>query len=184
MSVSEDAAVEAGLKVGMEIDAGILEKIEHSKLLSRAKNKAYDYLSYGDMSEKKLYDKLIRYGFCEQIARECVENMTELGYINNLRYAGALADSLANNRLYGPRRIEQELRARGISADDAQCAMSGLCADYEKNIQTLARGSLKHDMSNPQEIKKLIGALMRRGYDYDIIKSSLSAMLEQEEIYE
>lgn len=39
-------------------------------------------------------------------------------------------------------------------------------------------------MSDPREIQKLIAALVRCGHDYDTIKSSLSEMTDEEEIYE
>ena len=184
MSVSEDAAVEARLRVGMEIDEASLSAIERSSQLARAKNKAYDYLSYGDMSEKKLFDKLCRFGFSEEIALECVDELRRAGYIDNARYASALADSLANSRLYGPRRIIQELRQRGIDGDTAQSAVDGLDTDYGENVRKLACGTLRRDMTNPREIQKLIAALMRRGYDYDTVKSSLASMIEEEETYE
>ena len=58
MSVSEDAALEAKLRVGMELNEKALIQVEHSIALSRAKNKAYNYLNYGDMSEQKLFQKL------------------------------------------------------------------------------------------------------------------------------
>lgn len=184
MSVSEDAALEAGLKVGLEVDEAFISEIEHSVQLTRAKNKAYTYLSYGDMSEKKLLDKLKKYGFSESIACECVEKLKELGYIDNSRYAAALAESLAGSRLYGPRRILQELRLRGIDEQLSRAAVDALETDFEQSIKRLARGRLKRNMSDPKEVQKLIAALMRNGYGYDMIRSALSDMLCEEEEYE
>lgn len=184
MSVSEDAALEAGLRVGLEVDEKLLSDVEYSVQMSRAKNKAYDYLSYGDMSEKKLFEKLTRYGFSKDIALDCVEKMRESGYVDNARYAQSLARSLANTRLYGPRRIIQELRRRGVDSQTAQDALDSTDADYEENIRVLARGRLKRDMTDPREVQKLIAALMRSGYDYDTIKSSIASMADGEEIYE
>ena len=39
-------------------------------------------------------------------------------------------------------------------------------------------------MSSPREIQRLIAALIRYGHDYEMIKSSLSEMTDEEEIYE
>ena len=163
MSVSEDAVLEAKLRVGMELNEKALIQVEHSIALSRAKNKAYNYLSYGDMSEQKLRD---------------------MGFVNDVRYAEALADSLANYKLYGPRRIMQELRQRGIDFETAQSALDGLKTDFSESIKALARGKLRRDMSSPREIQRLIAALIRYGHDYEMIKSSLSEMTDEEEIYE
>lgn len=184
MSISENAALESGLRVGMEIDEKSLKDIEHSVQLTKAKSKAYDYLSYGDMSEKKLFDKLTRYGFSREIALECVEDMRQRGYIDNTRYAADLAYSLANVRLYGPRRIIQELRLRGIDSQTAQYAVESLDTDFKQSIKALVSGRLKRDMTDPKEVKKLIAALMRNGYDYETVKSSLREIADEEEIYE
>lgn len=184
MSVSEDAAIEAGLRVGLQINEDFLSQVEHSVQLSKAKNKAYNYLSYGDMSRKKLFEKLSRYGFDQQICNECVDAMCRSGYIDDMRYACSLAASLATGRLYGPRRIIQELRQRGVDPQTASEALDSLETDFRENIKTLISGRLRRDMSDPKEIKKLISALMRNGYDYDAIKSVLSETAYEEEIYE
>ena len=184
MSVSEDAALEAKLRVGMELNEKALLQVEHSIALSRAKNKAYNYLNYGDMSEQKLFQKLCRCGFDDGIAAECVGKMRDMGFVNDVRYAEALADSLANYKLYGPRRIMQELRQRGIDFETAQSALDGLKTDFSESIKALARGKLRRDMSSPREIQRLIAALIRYGHDYEMIKSSLSEMTDEEEIYE
>lgn len=184
MSVSEDAALEAKLHVGMELNEKALLQVEHSVSLSRAKNKAYSYLSYGDMSEQKLFQKLCRCGFEDCIAAECVGKMREMGFVDDSRYAKALADSLANSKLYGPRRIIQELRQRGIDFETAQSALDGLKTDFSESVKTLARGKFRRDMSDPREIQRLIAALIRYGHDYETIKSSLSEMTDEEEIYE
>ena len=95
-----------------------------------------------------------------------------------------LADSLANSRLYGPRRIEQELYRRGIDSETAKEALDGLETNFTESVKALARGRLRRDMSDPREIQKLIAALVRCGHDYDTIKSSLSEMTDEEELYE
>ena len=184
MSVSEDAALEAKLRVGMVLDSDALSEVEHSVSLTRAKNKAYSYLSYGDMSERQLFQKLCRCGFEDSIAAECVGKMREMGFVDDARYAASLADSLANSRLYGPRRIEQELYRRGIDSETAKEALDGLETNFTESVKALARGRLRRDMSDPREIQKLIAALVRCGHDYDSIKSSLSEMTDEEEIYE
>ena len=52
MTLSEDTVIGAGLKIGSELDGTALEAIERARLRTKAYGKAYDLLSYGDMSEK------------------------------------------------------------------------------------------------------------------------------------
>lgn len=166
LTVSDDAVIEAGLRTGKTFDEDALYETERAVNLTRAKNKAYTYLSYGDMSSKKLFDKLIRAGFDEQTALDCIDAMKNAGYIDDTRYAHALANSLACVKLYGPRRIREELRVRGISGEDADLAIEALDTDFEKSVQALINGKLRSKTE-----KQRISALIRYGYDYDFIRN-------------
>lgn len=165
MTVNDDAVIEASLKTGKEIDGDAISEIDHAITLTRAKTKSYTYLQYGDMSAKKLYDKLIHAGFEDGMALECVEQMKDAGYINDTRYAASVANNLANVKLYGPRRIREELYKRGITGDDADIAIDGLETDFDQNIKSLITGKFR----SKTDRHKLIAALIRYGYDYDMI---------------
>lgn len=174
LSVSDDAVIEAGLKVGATLDEQAILEIEHAVTLTKACHKAYDYLSYGDLSSKKLYDKLMRYGFSEDISLDACERMKSLGYIDDERYAAALAKSMAETKLYGPRRIEQELKIRGISDNDIDTAIFSLDINFEESILSLINGKFK----NKTDRNKLIQALMRYGHEWDCISGVLHDLTE------
>jgi len=176
MTLSDDAIIEAGLKLGAEIDSDTLLEIEHAVLLTKAKHKAFTYLGFGDMSDKKLIDKLVHAGFDADISRECADIMIGLGYIDNSRYAYNLAHNMATVKLYGPRRIENELCIRGISKTDVQNALDSIDVDFCQNAKTL----IKTKFSSKQG-QKLVSALMRYGYEWDCISPLLH---NDEELYE
>lgn len=167
LTLSEDTAFEAGLKIGKTLDVETLEQIEKSSLLVKAKAKAYNYLGFGDMSAKTLKTKLVRAGFDEDIAGECVDYMTESGYINDERYAHALASYLANVKCYGPRRIEQEMFAKGLSREVSQNAIDELSVDFCETIKAHIPKNI--DISDKKARGKLCAALVRRGFDFDTI---------------
>ncbi len=167
LTLTEDTAFEAGLKIGKELDVETLEQIEKSSLLVKAKAKAYNYLSYGDMSAHTLKTKLVRAGFDEDIASECVMAMQESGYINDQRYALALANYLATVKCYGPRRIEQEMFAKGIDRESVQTAIDELSVDFCETIKTHIPKNI--DLSDKKSRAKLCAALVRRGFDFDTI---------------
>lgn len=181
MTLTEDAVIEAGLKTGMPLDTDALDEIERRVMLTRAKHKAYSYLSYGDMSEKKLYDKLTRAGFDSDTASECVNAVKAQGFVDNTRYALSLARSMANSKLYGVRRIENELRTRGISAEDIEYALSELDTDFDQNIRTLLNGRFKRDLTDRKAVESTVRSLMRYGYDYEDIRSALRDAVSEDE---
>ncbi len=167
LTLTEDTAFEAGLKIGKILDAETLNQIEKSTLLVKAKAKAYNYLGFGDMSAKTLKTKLFRAGFDEEISDECVFAMIESGYINDERYASSLANYLATVKNYGPRRIEQEMFQKGIERDIAQSAIDELSVDFYETIK--AHIPKNFDFNDKKACQKLCAALVRRGFDFDTI---------------
>lgn len=183
MSVSEDAAVEAGLRIGMQLDSDMLLQIERTCIQTRAMSKAYNLLSYGDMSRARLIEKLKHRGFDEDVAALCADRLCMSGYIDDKRYAAALADSYARVKLYGPLRIYRELIRHGIDSADAKAVTDGLCVDWYQNARTLAEGRYKCDVHDIKQRQKLIAALMRAGYDYETAKA-VTASADDDGIYE
>lgn len=167
LTLTEDTAFDAGLKIGKTLDIETLSQIEKSSLVVKAKAKAYNYLSYGDMSAKTLRTKLLRAGFDEEITDLCVDYMTESGYIDDERYAQALANYLATVKCYGPRRIEQEMYAKGIDRDIAQSAIDGLSVDFCETIKAHIPKNI--NIHDKKARAKLCAALVRRGFDFDTI---------------
>ncbi len=167
MSVSEDTAFDAGLKIGMELDVDTLTHIEHTSLVVKAKAKAYNYLSYGDMSASTLKSKLTRAGFDGDVADECIAALCERGYIDDERYAHSLAKYLADTKCYGPRRIEQEMYQKGICAELSQNAIAALDTDFCETIKTHIPKNV--DLTDRKARAKLCAALARRGFDFETI---------------
>ncbi len=171
LTLTEDTAFEAGLKIGKTLDVQTLEHIEKSSQLVKAKAKAYNYLAFGDMSAHTLKTKLARAGFLEEICDLCVISMIEAGYINDERYAHALANYLATVKCYGPRRIEQEMFAKGIDRETSQNAIDELEVDFTQTIKAHIPKNI--DLSDKKARHKLCAALLRRGFDYDTINYAI-----------
>lgn len=127
---------------------------EYSELLLadehyRAAKKALNILSFGDNSKRKLYEKLRRGGFSPEVCRRTVEDMTELGYLNEEKQLQRLISSLANVSLFGPKRITAKLMNSGYSHDDIRRAISSLneCGeiDFDASLERLADKLLGED---------------------------------------
>lgn len=172
LTLSDDAVVECSLRVGSEVSEQELIEIEAKVTLVRAKAKAYDLLSYGDMSRKTLCTKLARYGYDEDTITSCADSLEQNGYIDDMRYAERLAAYLANSRLYGRRRIFTELMQNGVGREHAQCAIDALDTDFYQSLCTLVS---KERITDEKSVIRLKNRLVRYGYDYDMIASVLSA---------
>ncbi len=168
MTLSEDTVIEAGLKIGMPLDENTLLSIERSRMLTKARAKAYNYLSYGDMSEKTMLTKLTRAGIPDDIANDTVRLLCEQGYLDDSRYANALASYLANTKCYGPKRIAQELFVKGVGEYTDDAIMS-LDTDFYQTVRVHIPKNF--DFTDRRACARLYGQLARRGFDSDVINS-------------
>ena len=139
-----------------------------------AKEKAYQYLAYGDLSRNRLYEKLTRFGIEPQVADAACDKMEEQGFIDDDRLANRLAARYAQSKLWGPRRILTEMIQKGIPAPLAQEATEALETDFEESVLAHLAGKYRNrNLSDPKEVQKVIQGLLRLGFDYETIRNGL-----------
>lgn len=158
--------------------------------LCLAVRKGMELLGYGDLSARRMVYKLTSRGIEPETAREAAAWLTAHGLIreDDAAYRRAVQDA---RKLWGPRRIVQDLRAQGYSAEVASSALVSLtgadcdpdeelppdCVDFEVNCAALIRkkyGTIPEDRA---EMKKMVASLMRLGYDTDTIREAASQIL-------
>ena len=140
-----------------------------------AKEKAYQYLGYGDLSRAKLYEKLTRFGIEPQVAELTCDYMEQRGYIDDTALAHKLARRFAESKRWGTRRILPELLQKGIPADAAREAVDALDTDFYEtaryHVETQYR---RYDRSDRKERDKVFQGLLRLGFDFEEAKAALS----------
>lgn len=149
------------------------------KELASAKNAAYRYLSYRPRSCSEVRAKLSEGGFSEETVETVLADLERLGYVNDRDFAAQWAGSRLRLRGFGRRRIEHELRGKGISRDMVREILAGLFLDSpeidiasreaEKKLKTLIR--LEPEVRR----LRLAAFLERKGFSSDIIISVLRA---------
>ena len=116
-----------------------------------------------------------------EFAREAVERLEEMGYVNDERYAHTLAQELYERRGMGKKRIEQELRQRGISRETASECAEELDGDDVERIKNLLETKFAGNFSDEKGRRRTFNALTRLGYGYSDIRSAMRAMDEEYE---
>ena len=150
------------------------------KQLKRAKNSAYRYLTIRPRSNKELADKLHDKKFSDPVITAVLEHVTRLGYLDDGKFAAQWAASRIRSRGFGKRRLEQELRIKGISRDIIKETLTTLFEESaesdiarkeaEKKLRTLTR-------FEPQvRRRRLAGFLERKGFSSEIIRTILRTM--------
>ena len=139
-----------------------------------AMEKAYQYLGYGDLSRKKLLEKLTRFGIEPQVAEAACDKMEQKGFINDEALAEKLAHKFAQSKRWGPRRILPEIIQRGIAADLAKEAVAALETDfYESARYHLETKDRRSDLSDRKERDRAFQGLLRLGFDFETARGAL-----------
>lgn len=152
---------------------------ELEKSYEKALNEAVKQLSYRDLSESLLTEKLISKGHSEDSAGYAVAYLTERNLLSDVRYAQSVIRSYSR-RGYGARRIKQELKMRGVCSDDIEQAMSETETDFSL-LSSLIDKKLKGDVSDKKDIQKTIAFLQRRGFSFSDIKTVLDEYINEHE---
>jgi regulatory protein len=148
------------------------------KELTRAKNAAYRYLTYRPRSTKELQDKLSEKKFDVAVINAVLADLTRLGYLDDAQFAAQWASSRLRLQGFGRRRIEQELKQKGIAQELIRTAL-GIAIPQEverKAARKIAEQKLMKMTSFEHEVRRrrLAGFLERKGFSYDIIREMLS----------
>lgn len=145
--------------------------------LSQAKNAAYRYLSYRPRSRAEVEQKLVEKSFSRKIIHTVLADLDRLGYVNDREFARQWARSRVRVRGFGRRRIEQELRSKGVSSDVISEALEVVFEDSsEADIaRQEAERKLKSLIRFEPEVRRrrLAGFLERKGFSSDIISTIL-----------
>ena len=136
--------------------------------------KALTYLDYGDLSRKKLIEKLRR-TFPPELCEQTADRLEERGYLNDLRLAERYAESYYEVRSYGPMRIRQELFVKGFSREVIEQVLETYqeLDHREKIAELLEKKYSREALSDPAVRRKASDWLRRQGYDWSEISDVL-----------
>jgi regulatory protein len=173
-SVSETTFAREDLRNGMETD----DIAELKKRCQKSENYGYclNIIAKKDYTKKEIYDKLVSRECSPAVADELVAELCGQGYIRDGDYKKAFVLSKQEHKKDGFNKIRQGLYRKGIILD---------AEDYDKeaeieNLRELAKGLLEKEV----EPKKIIGRLIRKGYDYCDIRSVLGEYRDMDGYYE
>lgn len=164
------AVTDARLYVGMELDEDAFAALKRSSSRGLERQKALELLSRRPHSRRELKDKLLRRGISEEDAEDCVQWLSDRGFLDDEEYAGAVARHYAAKG-YGAGRLRSELQRRGIDRELAADTLSDLPDNAGKIDAFLARKLT--DVNDREAVRKVSAALFRRGFSWEEIRAAL-----------
>lgn len=176
VKVDTETFLRSGWKLGDEIDDEDLYRLMRESDARRARERALYLLERRNHSKKELTDKIARTAASREAAQAAAEKMEELGLIDDRAFARDYARELFLRKRYGPGRVRQELRLKGI---DSQ-VIDELLEEYGdedrslENIQAVLDRKYADWREDERVRRRAFAALQRMGYSYGLIRQAMS----------
>ena len=166
---------ERPLRAGDSLDVGQHLEWMRARAYGFALDAAVTYLAARPRTAREVTARLEQAGYDEETCDRVAARLASEGYLNDAEFADhwVLARS---GRALGARRLEQELRKKGVDRDTIASALSQVDGEEQLHAATLhaqkllARGRGKDERD---AVRKAQAALARRGYDWDTVRAAV-----------
>lgn len=179
LRVTEEELLRFGLRAGMELDGGTMEALAASVRASSAKAAAANMIGSRALSKKELTRRLVKKGNDESDARAAADWLEDIGAVDDAGYAAALVRHYGGKG-YGPARVREELRRRGVDRELWDEALEEM-PEAAEILDALIRKKCRGELSDPKEKKRVSDALLRRGFAWSDVKAAMGRYTEMTE---
>lgn len=171
--VYNDVAIKYGLKDGVEIDKGKLDKILLESERNLAFNKVADYINSSLKTRKQVYEYLKKKDYSPVTINYVIDKCKEYKYIDDDYYTESYLNTY--KKKYGINKLKNNLYVKGISKEIIENHLK----EFEKNDDLIYNVSMKYlsrKERTPENYIKLSRFLAGRGFDFDDISHIISQL--------
>lgn len=173
--------LELGLMKGSVLSEDVFDELEELSRECLAIRKGSELLSYSSSSRKRLVQRLRNKGIDGESAERAADHLVEVGAINEELDVERQVD-MCLRKLWGKRRIYQELLAKGYEREHILVALDGVNDEQMvKNCALLLKKKHRTIPNDSSVRKKIAGSLARYGYTLEQIKRAFEITLNEEE---
>lgn len=177
------------LKKDMIVDLDKLKKIIIEEEFLKCKNSALRIVEKTYKTEKEMKDKLLEKGYEEETIEKTIDFLKEYNFLNDEKFSIMYAKD--RSKTEGKNKIKYSLIRKGIDKEIVEATLENIDNDIEEEIAyNLAFKKYKLLVNRENDKYKLNQKLFRfllgKGYSFDLIKSVINKVTneEMEENYE
>lgn len=140
-------------------------------------------MGYRSRSEAEIRRYLSRRGYARGAADFVTEKLRSLTYLNDETFSRGWALARAQDHGYGPRRIEQELRSKGVEQTLIRTVLRETfdqVDEDERARRLLAKQFKGSNLSEPKTMRRAAAFLQRRGYSSKVVFNLLRYSIEDD----
>lgn len=178
LSIRKDDFAALPLTVGQEVDLESYQGRVCARQLAAAYEAALSLLDYCARTESEIRKKLSLKGYLPPVLDAVVERLKMARLVDDSEYAHHMLES-PGARQKGVFALKRKLRAKGISENDADEALSVISDEEQADAALTAARTLarKYQALDPRAFRaKMSQALARRGFSWDAISHALAAL--------
>ncbi|MDR2110622.1 MAG: RecX family transcriptional regulator [Spirochaetaceae bacterium] len=154
---------------GRELSAGEEEALRFAALCFRVERAALRLTARAEQTCFGISRKLERRGYTPALVRVVVARLTEMGIINDERYARLWLESRLGRTVRGPLALLYGLRGRGIDRETARAALKSIL-DFEQESVLLKRYLEKNHAADKKDTA-LKRRLRSEGFSAPVIQA-------------
>lgn len=171
-SFSDSELLKLGLHTGQELSDSELERLKRDSKSDKAYMSVLSLIARRPRSESEIKNYLARKQYDQEVSRQILSRLAELGYINDLDFARRWIDSRKLLKPTSKRKLVQELKQKGVKDDVIEQAL------YEEPVDDLTalKQLIERKRKQPKyrDELKLKQYLYRQGFNYQDIKQALT----------
>ena len=168
-SLDEFQLVQAGLHSGLEIDEHQLNELKSESDYGKNYIRAIDLISRRLRSEQEIRDYARRKQWTPTNTQRVIDRLYSHGYLNDQVFAESFVRARQNAGKYSRRRIEMDLRRKGIADSIIKTVLHEEVSDLDALRRLIAKRAHRYD-----DESKLKAYLLRTGFNYDDINRALA----------
>lgn len=162
-----------GIKEGEELDLESYNEIMETILAKRVKLRCMNLLAKKTYTEAQLRQKLQNY-YQEELINEGIAYVKSYGYIDDQQYANDYITYHQETK--SQKQLELDLKKKGVESDIIKNSLDKCIeniGEHERRVirKLLVKKRFSQGESSREESSKIIQFLLRKGFDYAMIKS-------------
>lgn len=152
--------------------------LREAQRLDDALQRAYRFISKRDRTVSEVRSRLEKAEVDESTAQAAIDELTQLGYLDDARYAQRFAEDRRNLDSWGDDRIDRRLRELGVDRGEIQAALADR-GDAPSELDTAVALLKRRFPLVPETAKdrdRALGVLVRKGYSIDLAHDAIRAL--------
>lgn len=184
--LKRELVYDSALRKGDELTESMLVMLQSENRKILALQQAMRYLARREHASFELKQKLRKKKYDEELIEQIIFHLKEKDLLDDYQFALKYIQERVLYKKVGEKKAAQELMAKGVSRDLIEQALSETVLDeeIEKNVKQLAEKKLrlleKRETDTFKLKQKLVSYLLGRGYDSEIVFSTVNRMIETE----